>query len=791
MRIGLRHRRRFRCLSGRAGGVWRVGAGRHPRKRLVELIRDLAVAWLVAGAVAWVCVKLRLSVVVGYLLAGMVIGPHTPPFSLIRDQARVELLAELGLVFLIFSIGLNLSLSRFRALGWSVVAAAAGAALLTLQLGRLLGWALGLDAVASLFLAGVIMVSSSAVITKVLQETQQIHDRPGQLALGMTLMEDLVSVVMLTVLTSVVHLGGTRPALGDVLGGLLGFVVLVLVLTLLVVPRLLGRLAREELPEIRTLIVGGLLLGLAWVAVRAGYSLALGAFLFGMIVGGTRHRPELERVFDGLQQAFGALFFVAIGMQVNVRESLSVWPQAMGLAALAWTVRPLSCGLALLLTGTRLREALQAGLLLTPLGEFSFVLAQLAVGAGVLPGSFYGAVVGAALLTSLAAPWVARHSETWSWRVIGRFSGPIRNWLAFYGGWLGRLRVSRGRRLLWRLLRRPVLQIGAWTGVLTALLVTAPRIWRALEPALTAGGPAPWWWAWCFGLGVGLLSLPMALAVWRNLEVIAMVLAEAATAGSARPGRLRSLIQVAVRAVCVVGLLLWFGLWMPPGISLVGSASSVVLTLILAALVFRRSLIRWQSRLELELGREWPGTEAGLQSVSLAALSETGQWPLDLAEVELPGQTAHAGRTLGELRLREQYGCTVVGIERQGWPILNPDGRTPVYPHDKLLLLGTPDALQRALEFLHQTTGAETSAGFGNLALETVVVEPDSPAAGRTLQELDPIRQFGVQVVALQRRGQRQTIPTGKDRIEPGDELLVLGTHEQIREFAGWLNRTS
>lgn len=408
-----------------------------------------------------------------------------------------------------------------------------------------------------------------------------------------------------------------------------------------------------------------------------------------------------------------------------------------------------------------------------------------------MPGSFYGAVVGAALLTSLAAPWVARHSETWSWRVIGRFSGPIRNWLAFYGGWLGRLRVSRGRRLLWRLLRRPVLQIGAWTGVLTALLVTAPRIWRALEPALTAGGPAPWWWAWCFGLGVGLLSLPMALAVWRNLEVIAMVLAEAATAGSARPGRLRSLIQVAVRAVCVVGLLLWFGLWMPPGISLVGSASSVVLTLILAALVFRRSLIRWQSRLELELGREWPGTEAGLQSVSLAALSETGQWPLDLAEVELPGQTAHAGRTLGELRLREQYGCTVVGIERQGWPILNPDGRTPVYPHDKLLLLGTPDALQRALEFLHQTTGAETSAGFGNLALETVVVEPDSPAAGRTLQELDPIRQFGVQVVALQRRGQRQTIPTGKDRIEPGDELLVLGTHEQIREFAGWLNRTS
>ena len=767
-------------------GLWQTNENR----RAVELIRDLAVVWLVAGAVGWLCVRLRLSAVVGYLLAGMVIGPHTPPFSLIRDQARVELLAELGLVFLVFSIGLNLSLRRFRALGWSVVVAAAGAALLTLQVCRALGWALGLDGVASLFLAGVIMVSSSAVISKVLQETQQTHDRPGQLALGMTLMEDLVSVVMLTVLTSVVHLGGTRPALGDFLGGLLGFIVLVLVLTLLVVPRLLGWLARAELPEIRTLVVGGLLLGLAWVAVRAGYSLALGAFLFGMIVGGTRHRAELERVFDGLQQAFGALFFVAIGMQVNVRESLSVWPQALGLAALAWTVRPLSCGLALLLTGTRLREALQAALLLTPLGEFSFVLAQLAVGAGVLPGTFYGAVVGAALLTSLAAPWLARRAEGWSWRAIGHSSGPIRNWLAFYGGWLGRLRLQTGHGPVWRLVRRPLIQMTAWTAVLTALLVTAPRLWRNLEPLLGGRETIPWWWVWCYGLGVGALALPPALALWRCLGVVAMVLAEAATTGSATPNRLRTLIEMAVRVVGALALLLWLGLWLPPGVSLAGSAGSVILVLLLAALVFRRSLMRWQTRLEWELQRGWPGEEYSGRSRSLAALSEAGHWPLDLTEVELPGETAHAGRTLGELRLRERFGCTVVGIERQGWPILNPDGRTAIYPHDKLLLLGEPGALRQAWEFLHQTSPREP-AGFSHLNLETVTVPAHSPMAGRTLKDLELIRRFGVQVVAIHRAGQRRPVPAGEDRIEPGDELLVLGTHEQIREFAGWLNRSS
>nr|WP_240893886.1 cation:proton antiporter [Limisphaera ngatamarikiensis] len=753
------------------------------------MIRDLALVWLVAGLVAWACVRLRLSAVVGYLLAGMCIGPHTPPFALIRDRARVELLAELGLVFLIFSIGLNLNVNRFRSLGWSVVVAAAAGAMLILQLVRLLGWALGLGGVESLFLAGVLMVSSSAVITKVLQETQQMHDRPGQLALGITLMEDLVAVVMLTVLTSAVHLGTHQPALGDVLGGLLGFVVLVLLLTLLVVPRLLGWLAREERPEIRTLVVGGLLLGLAWLAVRAGYSLALGAFLFGLIVGGTRYRAELERVFDGLQQAFGALFFVAIGMQVNPGESLPAWPWALGLAALAWVVRPLACGLALLITGVRLREALQAGLLLTPLGEFSFVLAQLAVGAGVLPDSFYAGVVGAALLTGFTAPMLARRSETWSWRVVGHHPVTVGKWVGLYGTWLGRLRTRMGSQLLWRLIRRPALQILAWTAVLTALMVTVPRLWRVAGAWLAGAEPPPWWWIWALGMGVGLLALPIGLAVWRNLGVIAMVVAEVVAPDSARQKRLRALVEMAVRLLGTLGLVFWMGLWLPPGVSLVGGAGAALLTLVAAAWVFRRSLIRWQSLMEIELRREWQPKHGGARTPALSALSEAGPWPLDLAEVELPGQSAHAGRSLGELRLRERFGCTVVGIERQDWPILNPDGRTVLFPHDKLLVLGGPDALPRALEFLHQQTPREGPSGFDNLALETVVVPPDSPLAGRTLKELQLLQRFGVQVVAIQRQGTRRTVPTGEDRIQADDQLLVLGTHEQIREFTLALNR--
>ncbi|MCS7090812.1 MAG: cation:proton antiporter [Verrucomicrobiota bacterium] len=754
----------------------------------MELIRDLAVVWLVAGVVAWLCTRLRLSVVVGYLVAGMVIGPHTPPFALVRDQARVSLLAELGLVFLVFGIGLNLSLRRVQALGWSVVVATSGAALLILQASRLMGWALGLDAVGAMFLASVLMVSSSAVISKVLQETQQTHDRPGQLALGMTLLEDLVAVVMLTVLTSLVRMDDGATGVGRVLGGMIGFVVLVVLLTLLVAPKLLAGLARQGVVEIRTLVVAGTLLGLSWIAVQAGYSAALGAFLFGMIVGGTRYRAEVARAFQGIQHAFGALFFVAIGMQVNVWQSLSTWPAALGLAALAWVLRPCAAAAALLAIGTKPREALHAGLLLTPLGEFSFVLARLGVDAGVMPEAFYGAVVGAAVLTALTASWITRGSESWSWRLMEYPGVGAIEWLGFYSHWWARLRARMGGRVVWRLVRRPLMQVLGWTAVLSALLLTAPQLWRVARDWVGRGQPVAGGWAWLFTALLVSLALPIAVALWRSLGVVSLLLAEAATSSATR-GRLRNLLEGLLRGLGAAGILIWLSLWLPPGWSLVGGAGMTVVCLVLAAVLFRRSLIRWQTRLEWELRREFGSGKVPGRGVPLAAVADSGVWPLDVMEVELPGDTLHAGRSLAELRLRERFGCTVVGVERQGWPILNPDGACRLFPYDRLLVLGEPKALRKGLGYLCASQSGDRSAGFEELVLETVWVPDQCGWAGRTLGELELVRRFGIQVVGIRRGGNWRGVPSGGERLSPGDELLVLGTHERIGEFVTQLNR--
>ncbi len=757
-------------------------------------IRDLAIVLLIAGGVAWLCQRLRLSVVVGYLVAGAVIGPYTPPFALVSDPDRIQTLAQLGLVFLIFWIGLNLSLSRLRNLGFSVIAATVISALLVLNACRLLGWVLGWSTTASLVLAGTLMVSSSAIIGKILEELNLTHERPGQLALGVTVLEDVVAVAMLTLLTPLVQFGGgERPDLLGTLGALGAFVVFVALMSLLLAPRLLARLSHYPVVEIRTLLIAGLLLGLAWWAFRAGYSLALGAFVFGAVVGSTRFKADFEQLFQGFHHLFGAVFFVTVGMQVDFALVGEAWPLMLALSLLAWALRPVACALGLMAVGNPGREAVQAGLALTPLGEFSFIIAQLGVNAGVVPGTFFPAAVGASLLTSLAAPLLTRRGEALSERVIRALPRQMGDWVAFYHARLMQLRSRTGGSLLWRLTSKRLWQVLVQVLFVSALLLFAQpvylrlRDWLGRDWLFEGGLPFLFW----SGFGVVLLG-PM-VALWRNLTALAMILAESATQGSARQRRLRPFLELALRGVGVTVLAIWLLALLPTGGSLLGAAGSVLLALAVVALFFRKRLVRLHNRLEIELRRQLQqASRSTAQSAWNVALPlEATDWNLDIDEITLPADSELAGRTLGELAIRQRFGCSVVGIDRQGYGIANPPANTMLFPRDKLLLLGTAEQLAEAARQLGASGGSPPGdSDFDELTMEAVRVPEGCPLAGRPLRELDLIRRAGVQIGGI-RRGRRQIVaPSGRDSFEPGDELLLLGTHARIKEFCAHLAPT-
>ena len=393
----------------------------------ILFIQDLAVILVVAGIVGWICQRIGLSVVVGFLAAGILVGPGMPYLSLVSDIGGIETLAQIGLVFIMFSIGLRLSLRKLRRLGLPLLAAVFLGAMAMYYLTRLLAASMGWSATEGLFLAGMLMISSSSIIGKVLHETGLNHEKAGQLALGVSVLEDVVAVVMLALLESVVQLGrgGIASGLGTTLLHLGAFVAMVFIAGLILIPWLLKRMSVTMDEELQTLGLAAILFGLAILAQKAGYSLALGAFLLGIIVAETPHRHQVDRTFEGMRDVFSAVFFVAIGMQIDVHEMIGSAGLVAGVAVFTLVARPLSVAAGLAMSGVPMRDGLQAGLMASPIGEFSFVIAQVGVGAAVVPSRFYPLAVGVSLLTTLVMPFAARRSE----RIVSVLQGREPRWL--------------------------------------------------------------------------------------------------------------------------------------------------------------------------------------------------------------------------------------------------------------------------------------------------------------------------------------------------------------------------
>lgn len=756
----------------------------------IDFIQDLAVILVVAGVVGWVCQRVGLSAVVGFLLAGILVGPHMGPFTLVSDLGRVDTAAQVGLVFLMFGIGLRLSLRKLRKLGLSLLLAVAASAGVIFYLTRLLGVALGFGEMESVFLAGMLMVSSSAIIGKVLQETGSTHERSGQLAMGVTVLEDVVAVVMLTVLNSIIQFGGVGggPRITETIGMFGVFVVMAAVLGLLLVPWLLRRMSIAADEELQTLGMAALLFGLAIVAQRAGYSLALGAFLLGTIVSETPHRHQIDRTFEGMRDVFSAVFFVAIGMQIDLRLLGEAWVLVLAVGAFTLVARVVAASVGLVLIGNSPKDAFRAGLALTPIGEFSFIIAQLGVTAQVVPAKFYPLAVGVSLLTTLVAPLLTRRSEAIAGWVFRREPRWARVWTDYYRSWLERLQARRKRNLLWQLSRKRFIQISVEAMLVTGLLVFSPQMLVLLEGALGRDwlfprGPAVLFWSL-----LALIVLAPLVAIWRNTAALALLYAQVSTSGNPRQRRLAPLIEGAIKTMAGATIYIWLSSFMPAGGSARWLLLATALVVVVALLMLRRKLIFWHSELEVELQDVLGGGESRMAGTSTPWLQSHASWNLQVIDCVLPDLADCQGQRIADLELRSRFGCTVVGIERQGFMIPLPGPEVVLYPRDRVMLMGTGAQVTEGKRFLTAVTGRFAEASdFDEVSMEAVSVPVGSPLAGKTLGELSLARTHGVQVAGIDRGGRRLLNPGPDERLEARDELLLLGTPAQIGDFKVWL----
>ncbi|MDR0352447.1 MAG: cation:proton antiporter [Opitutaceae bacterium] len=773
----------------------------------VHFIQNLALILLCAVVAGWICQRIGLSVIAGYLVAGIVLGPHVPPGGPVRDAAHIETLGQMGLVFLMFGLGLRLSIRRLRRSGAALLLAVSAGAAAVYYVTRLAAAVIGFSPVEGIFLAAMLMVSSSVIVGKIVREAGCGHERAARTALDMTALEDVVAVVMLTLSGVIAGMGGLPDAVPDALpgvapgvapgarvGGTLGrlgaFVALAGAGGLLFVPWLLRKLGREAGEELPALAVTGLLFGLAVVALHSGYSLALGAFLLGLIVAETPYRARVERTMEGMRDVFTAVFFVAVGLSIDLRLVADEWWLILVVAAVAVVARVAGVAVALAVTGGTFGGALRTGLMLTPLGEFSFVIAQAGVAAQVLPERFYPMIVGVALVTTLAAPWLTRNAERVSGAVLRWCPRWLSAWQDYYCARIEALRAQERKSALWQVSKRRIVQVLAQVLLVSGLLVFSVPLHQFVEQWLDRDWPFPHASTMLFWLVMVVVVVGPLVALWRNVSALCLLYAQAAVRGAPRAARLRPVVEMVFKAAVGIAMCAWLSMVLPAGPAarwvMLGSLAPGLLAFVL----LRRRLVRWHSEMEAGWHSVVQGASARLETVAPWLVAHE-EWDVHMVSCTLPDLAECGGRSIAELDLRGRFGCMVAGVERQGCAILHPRPEMALFPLDRVLLIGSKQQLEQGRRFLMSAAGGAARGELDEVRMEVLAVPAGSGAGGRTLRELSPAQRHRVQIVGVRgRAGARLVNPGGGTVLHAGDVLLVIGASNDIASFGRWLEVT-
>ena len=383
------------------------------------LLRDLSVVVAVAAVATLLCHRFKQPVVLGYLLAGIIVGPHMPTVSLVHNLASIQTMADLGIVFLMFALGLEFNLPGIRKVGLSAALAAVVEVSFMLwagyNLGRLLGW----SPVESVFLGGILSISSTTLIAKLLMDMRLAREDFAQFLFGILVLEDIAAVILVA-LVSGLGSGAGRETVGvmQALGKTGLFVILFIVLGLASVPRLLDWVANFRTREALGIVSLGLCLAGASLGNIVVGSAALGAFLTGAIVAASRELSQIEAWIHPVRDMFSALFFVSAGMLV--RPEL-LWARrasilALTLAVLAGKVFGGAAGS--FIAGCPLKTSCRVGLGLAQIGEFSLVIASIGIASGLVDHSLYGVAISVSFLTALAAPRLVGSSDALAERAL-------------------------------------------------------------------------------------------------------------------------------------------------------------------------------------------------------------------------------------------------------------------------------------------------------------------------------------------------------------------------------------
>ena len=378
-----------------------------------DMIQDLAVMLLTAGLITILFKKIKQPLILGYILAGFLISPYFPLFFTVEDMDSIDLWSEIGVIILMFHIGLEFNLHKLAKLGGTAIISAIIKMAGVMVTGFGLGIAMGFSSTSSLFLGGMLSISSTAVIQKSFDELGIKHEKYTQLVMGTLVIEDIVGIFMMVVLSTI--------SVSQSTGGMDLFISLALMVCYLIVwlllgiyllPTFLNKVVKLMTDEMIIILSLGLCFGMVLIASALGFSAELGAFLAGSLLAGTIHVEKVEHLTGGIKDMFVSIFFLSVGMMVDPQAIVDFAPAIVIITVVAVTAKLIFATLGMLLSGQTLDTAVKSGFSLAPIGEFSFIIAALGVSLGVMDANLYPIIVSAAVLTTFITPFLIKHSSS-------------------------------------------------------------------------------------------------------------------------------------------------------------------------------------------------------------------------------------------------------------------------------------------------------------------------------------------------------------------------------------------
>jgi CPA2 family monovalent cation:H+ antiporter-2 len=737
---------------------------------LPPLIADLALILIAAAITTLIFKKLKQPLVLGYIVAGLLVGQHVSLFPTVSDEANIKIWSEIGVIFLLFSLGLEFSFKKLIKVGGSSSITAIVEVVFMLLLGYLIGQLMGWSSMDSIFLGGILSISSTTIIIRAFEELGIKGQQFAGLVFGILVVEDLVAIVLLVLLST---LAVSREfAGGEMLSSvikLVFFLIAWFVTGIFFIPTLLRR--TKKLMNEETLLVTaiGLCLLMVVLATQAGFSPALGAFIMGSILAETTQAEKIEHLIKPVKELFGAVFFISVGMLIDPAMLVKYAGPVAIITLVTLVGKTVSTCTGALLSGQPLKTSVQAGMSLAQIGEFSFIIAQLGLSLKVTSDFLYPVAVAVSAVTTFTTPYMIRLSAPFYEKIAAVLPHRWKTSLNRYSAAAQTISVVSDWK---QLLRSYFVNMTIYSVVILAITLLS---YYYLLPLLNIRFNNGYNWGRVASAVITLVLLMPFLWALALRNVNSQASSNIWEQKKYRGPLLLLRLSRVVLAVFLIGF--FMDRFFSPSIALM-----VTMGIILLIFALRHKVQTFYTTIEERFFTNFNARDAKVGGLNKSVLAP---WDAHLAVTEIRPLSPAAGRTLLELALRENFGINIALINRGGQKIYAPDKNERLFPGDVITGIGTDEQLEKLNRFFEPSGGdiEPQPQDMDPIALKHFLIGKHSRLSDKTIRELGIRERTRGIVLGVERKGRRILNPESNMQLQEGDIVWIAGSGKKLNAF--------